>query len=206
MTMKQITPWFLAATMGFTSSASLLVGCSDEVQRQTYCPSAGAVQVIGKASPPAADGSVKVIGMASFAPAVLSDASDDDQKSTEGTILDIYVAGERATKDEFNFRSWTVDIPLSRLCAHAIDGTSKLPIRAYLLGPTGTCVWESKSGEEVMAKVDADACANSSESTNIDAGSDGSGGNGTGSSSGGGGGGGGGSGGGGGGGGSGGGV
>jgi hypothetical protein len=139
-------------------SGGLAGGCTEE--EAAPCPVASAIQVDGNASPPSSDGSVKIFGTTRFAPPVTNSSGTEYVVQNERTIHDVYVDGLRVTQPEFNFRSWSVDVPADRLCAHALDeATAALPVRVYLSGPQGTCVWETPVDQRIRVSLEKDACA-----------------------------------------------
>jgi hypothetical protein len=142
---------------------SLARRCESSSTETPSCPVVAAIDINGKASPASSDGSVQIFGTTRYAPLATSPSQSADQTFTEGTIQDVYVAGVRVTRQDFNFRSWTADIPLARLCANAVTETSsQLPVRVYLLGPLGTCVWESPADKQITVSIDNNACKTAS--------------------------------------------
>jgi hypothetical protein len=155
----------------------LLVGltaCEKPEATLTECGETPNLAVEAKAGQLTEEGAVTVYGTARFAPQVQSTDSgivtvNDGGVPTERAVHDVYVGGARVTQHDFNFRSWTVTLDASRLCALAVSGESRaaLDVRAYVAGPAGVCVYELP--ERVDVVLPSGACG---ADGGVDAGAD----------------------------------
>jgi hypothetical protein len=142
----------MGLVLGALVVPAAIAGCDSETTTITcQVP----VQMTAQAGASLSDGSVMVYGSVLEAPLTPDAGGVGNYENAVHAVYVALVAAQIGAPDQFNFRSFSVQVPADRLFAYSDGmGHARLPVEAYL---AGGCVSELPQAAEPVVPLPKDA-------------------------------------------------